>query len=233
MSAKIKFLLENKYQVHAFPEPVLSQKLLPNYFKKLSASIEGAPKANNGSAKRCVPIKEALSSGFIIPFWSDVIVTAKNGEMRIDFPSDLQMDTSLSEHSHEQIPDHPLSNMPYGNFPIKWHNPWIIETPKGYSCLFTSPLNHLEKRFKLFDGVVDTDTYYNRINFPFIWTGGDGEFFIEKGTPLVQVIPFKREKFSHSVGVWDHDKHKSTVAMMGTKIANSYKKLFWHRRRDD
>ena len=61
----------------------------------------------------------------------------------------------------------------------------------------------MEKRFKVLDGVVDTDTYYNNINFPFIWTGGSGEFVIPKGTPLVQVIPFRRESSEFSVGAID------------------------------
>ena len=165
MSSKIKFLLQDEFQVDAFPSPVPSQKLFPDYFKNLSPTVaSGGPKALSSSAKKCVPIKDALSSGFIIPFWSDVSVVAENGNLQINFPPNLQMENSLSQHSHEQIIDHPLSKIPYGDIPLKWHNPWIIETQKGYSCLFTSPLNHLETRFKLFDGVVDTDNYYQQIN---------------------------------------------------------------------
>jgi hypothetical protein len=39
---------------------------------------------------------------------------------------------------------------------------------------------------------VDTVTYSAHIHFPFFATAPDGLHVIEKGTPLVQVIPFRR-----------------------------------------
>jgi hypothetical protein len=40
--------------------------------------------------------------------------------------------------------------------------------------------------------VVDTDTYTSLVNFPFFATGADGVHEVPRGTPLVQVIPFRR-----------------------------------------
>jgi hypothetical protein len=68
-----------------------------------------------------------------------------------------------------------------------------VATPKGWSCLFVPPLNRPNPLFEVLSGVVDTDTYQSLIHFPFIPTGPDGVHVIEKGTPLVQVIPFSRE----------------------------------------
>ena len=42
-------------------------------------------------------------------------------------------------------------------------------------------------------GIVDTDTYRAPIHFPFFATGEDGLHVIEKGSPLVQIIPFRRD----------------------------------------
>jgi hypothetical protein len=41
--------------------------------------------------------------------------------------------------------------------------------------------------------VVDTDSYASLIHFPFIPVAADGLYVLEAGTPLVQVIPFKRD----------------------------------------
>ena len=42
-------------------------------------------------------------------------------------------------------------------------------------------------------GIVDTDEYPSLIHFPFFATAPDGFYTLEKGTPLVQVIPFRRD----------------------------------------
>ena len=48
-------------------------------------------------------------------------------------------------------------------------------------------------------GVVDTDRYQAPVNFPFVTIAGDGTHALEKGTPLVQVIPFRRDEIEASV----------------------------------
>ena len=46
--------------------------------------------------------------------------------------------------------------------------------------------------FQVLSGVVDTDVFAAPVNFPFFATAGDGVHVLPKGTPLVQVIPFRR-----------------------------------------
>lgn len=222
----IKFFAKED-QIAAFPHPRPSDKILPAYFRKMKPQSSTRPM--DGTVKRCVPFLEAASAGFIIPLWADCFIKARDDNLHIEFHHNLPMDSSLSQHGFQQIRGHPLEKKPYGNIPVKWHNPWGIETPKGWSVLITSPLNHLETRFKILDGVVDTDTYYNQVNFPFLWTGGEGEFFIEKGTPLAQVIPFQRSDCHHSIVVEDTARHAKTVAKSGTMMRHGYRNLFWHK----
>ncbi|RUV52573.1 hypothetical protein EOA85_28405, partial [Mesorhizobium sp. M5C.F.Ca.IN.020.29.1.1] len=75
----------------------------------------------------------------------------------------------------------------------KFHNYWSIRTPPGWSCLFLPPLNRPTQPFECVAGIVDTDRYAADIHFPFFATAPDGLYVIEKGTPLVQVIPVRRE----------------------------------------
>lgn len=229
-SETVKFSTR-KDLLDAFPNPAPSNKFLPDYFAKLKPQSDNHP--SNGTAKRCVPFLDALSMGYVIPLWCDVFVVAANGDLKIDFPSNFPMESSLSPHGIKQVKDHPLSKKPYGDIPLKWHNPWTIETPKSWSVLITSPLNHLEPRFKILDGVVDTDTYYNEINFPFIWTGGDGEFLIKRGTPLVQVIPFKRIKTNCVIEEEDYSKMKSVKSKLGSVMRHGYRNFFWHKMQKD
>ena len=225
---KINFSCEERLQ-GVLPEPKPALKFVPDYFKSIKPQIDHNPK--NGTVKRCVPFLDALSSGFIIPLWADMWVFAKDGNITIEFPESFPQAETLGQHSYAQIIGHPLKDTTYGKLPMKFINPWMIETDKGVSCLFTSPLNHLETRFKILDGVVDTDTYYNNVNFPFLWTGGDGEFIIPRGTPLVQVIPFRREATKLTIGTIDTKKKNYTAGSIGTKLKNAYRDLFWHKRK--
>ena len=221
---KVNFYCD-EHLLGVIPNPVPSVKMAPEYFKKIKPQLSVDPE--DLSVKRCVPFLDAISCGYILPLWCDVFVLARNGELEIKFPKNFAQKETLGYHNLNQISDHPLSKKPYGNLPLKWINPWIVETEPGFSCLFTSPLNHLETRFKILDGVVDTDTYYNHINFPFLWTGGDGEFIIPKGTPLVQVIPFRREYQEINVSPVDQNKRTKIESILGTKLRNTYREEFW------
>lgn len=218
--------------IDVIPHPRPSIKTAPSFFKSVKPEFDENP--NSATVKRCVPFLDALSAGFVIPLWCDIWVKAhEDGNLKIEFPHNFFMEHSIGSHDYNQAPDHPLSEQPFGKIFLKFMNPWVIETEEGVSCLFTSPLNHLENRFKLFDGVVDTDTYYNNINFPFLWTGGVGNFLIERGTPLVQVIPFRRERFIPHVGRIDKLKNEKVTAALGTKIKNGYRTDFWHNRKEN
>lgn len=212
------------------PEPQQAGRFIPEYYKKLKPESSDHPES--GTAKRCVPFMEALTTGYIIPLWGDLYVEADNGEIEISFPSNMPLDESLGIHDYEQLMNHPASDKPYGKHLMKFINPWIIQTPPGVSCFFTTPLNHFETRFKLVDGIVDTDTYYNQVNLPFIWTGGDGKFIVKKGTPLVHVIPFVRYNFNkYQVTPIDPKKERKANYIIRTVLRHGYKKYFWHKRK--
>jgi hypothetical protein len=43
--------------------------------------------------------------------------------------------------------------------------------------------------------MVDTDKYPKEVNFPALWHETDADYHIPAGTPLVTVIPIKRNSF--------------------------------------
>jgi len=226
----IKFLYHHEHQ-GVFPEPIAANKVLPSFYKSLKPQSDDS--VQSSTAKRCIPFLEAASAGYIIPLWADLEVKANNGEISLTFPDDLPMSESLGQHSIEQLKGYPLENKPYGSSLMKFINPWTIETPEGYSCMFMSPSNHFETRFQIIDGIVDTDNYYTQINFPFVWTGGDGSFFIPQGTPLVQVVPFKRQETTSVVEELDVERHRLAHSRLNTKLVNKYRQLNWHKRKDE
>jgi len=222
-----------EHLIDVLDHPVPAVKKLPEFYKKLPEQVDESPQSS--TAKRCIPFLEAASAGFVIPMWAEMFVRVDDENLQLEFPENFPLDESIGYHGYPQLQNYPLADkLPHGQTLMKFINPWIIKTPPGVSCLFTSPLNRFEDRFKIIDGIVDTDTYYNNINFPFVWTGSPGEYTVKKGTPLVQVIPFVRSKAltRMSVGALSEPKRRTVNQKMGTVLKNKYRQFYWHKRKE-
>jgi antitoxin (DNA-binding transcriptional repressor) of toxin-antitoxin stability system len=73
-----------------------------------------------------------------------------------------------------------------------WFPEWSVETPPGYSALYTHPLNRFELPFLTVSGIIDNDKVILPGSMPFFVKEGFVGI-IEAGTPIAQIIPFKRE----------------------------------------
>ncbi|RWN25619.1 DUF6065 family protein [Mesorhizobium sp.] len=170
--------------------PVAAKTVLPDWFRKLPAvDSQHASATNNGlTVKRCMPFLDAMTTGWILPLAATVRLEVKNGGRTVDAGWEFDR-TMVSNHGAHQVAGNPKEPGP----PCKFHNYWSIRTPPGWSSLFLAPLNRPAQPFECVAGIVDTDTYAADIHFPFFATAPDGLYVIEKGTPLVQVIPVRRE----------------------------------------
>ena len=171
-------------------EPVPAKSVLPDWFRRIPAVDKTVLSAtNNGlTIKRCMPFLDALSTGWILPLAATVRLEVRDGGCTVNAGWEFDREM-VSNHGPFQVAGNPREGRP----PCKFHNYWNIQTPPGWSCLFVPPLNRPSIVFECLAGVVDTDTYASLIHFPFFATGGDGVHVVERGTPLVQVIPFRRE----------------------------------------
>jgi hypothetical protein len=171
-------------------EPIPAKAHLPDWFRKV-APIDKAQESarDNGlTIKRCMPFLDAMTTGWIIPVAATVRLDVRDNGATVDAGWEFDK-VMVSNHHAYQIAGHPNQPRP----PCKFHNHWVVKTPPGWSCLFVPPLNRPHPAFEVISGVVDTDTYQSAIHFPFFATAEEGVHVIEKGTPLVQVIPFKRD----------------------------------------
>lgn len=185
----IEFVTE-KELYGAIPEPIPASKVLPDWYKQLGQRTTENDKRELQSAtvKRCMPFLDAMTMGWILPLAAEVQFDAEDGYVQYTWGFDEDV---VSSHNMNQVGG---DMFPENDWPIlKFHNFWCINVPDGYSLLVTNPLNRIEPRFQTFSGVVDADHYFNYINAPFMWTGGEYHGVMDAGTPIVQVIPFKRD----------------------------------------
>jgi len=186
----ISFLCEPD-DLGVIAEPVPAKAAMPDWFRRLPAIDPAVLSAtNNGlTVKRCMPFLDALTLGYILPLAATVRLEIAEGGAKVHAGWEFDK-VMVSNHGSYQVAGHVLGNKP----PMKFHNYWTIRTPPGWSCLFVAPLNRSGLSVEIISGVVDTDTYASLINFPFFATAPDGVHTIHKGTPLVQVIPFRRSE---------------------------------------
>jgi hypothetical protein len=210
------------------PQPASS--FVPEWYKKLESYISGEKKptgqgGTSATAKRCMPVFDAIVGGYIIVSPADVFVSQKETQDGSKQPwFEWSNNGLISFHPVEQAPEHPNRNghMAYP----KWMNPWAIKTPKGYSVLFVQPM-HRESPFTILPGIVDTDTYTAPVNFPFVLNDVNFEGLIPAGTPIAQVIPIKRDEWQMSLGAQvEFEEQQRVTNRLQTKFFDRYKSMF-------
>jgi hypothetical protein len=215
------------------PEPASNN--LPEWYIKTNSYIGTHKNINEnfettGTIKKCMPIFDAITSGYILKTPADLYINKELSEdgkviVRYNWPQDKILDF----HIIDQAPYYPLKNKNMASYP-KWMNPWSIKTEPGYSCLFITPV-HRKMDFTIFPGVVDTDKYFAPVNFPFILNDENFEGLIPAGTPMAQVIPFRRENFLMTLGGLEEiNQQESITNILKTRFFDSYKNLFRSKR---
>lgn len=211
--------------------PVPASKIVPEWYKKLDSYVGGEKRPDgNGNttatAKKCMPIFDSISAGYIISTHSDLFVSQKEEEDgKISPYYEWSNFDAIAFHSTHQLPVHPENKGHEFAYP-KWNNAWAISTPPGYSTLFISPL-HRETPIVALPGVVDTDTYTSPVNFPFVLKDPKMDGLIPAGTPIVQVIPFKRDSWQMEFGTNEDLVQQDRVTRrLRTRFFDSYKNQF-------
>lgn len=209
--------------------PVPATRVVPEWYKAMPEYWNGKREVVDTqithTVKKCVPVWDALTAGYVIRTHVDIQVSERGGQAYYEWPSQ----NAIGFHPVEQAPNHPAvtAGVPYP----KWHSPWAISTPRGYSCLFIPPMHNPNGIFTVMPGIVDTDTYTAPVNFPFTLDDQAWRGIIPAGTPMVQVIPFKRDDWAMRMG---SDKDIQAQGRVTTRLRsvwfNSYKRHFWTRK---
>lgn len=221
-----------------FLKPIPADRNIPSWFKSISPLRllkEGT--RPDFTIKKCTPVLDALTTGYYLVTKSDIeFVKNEEDSFSINFDMHLSQETKpITMHPYEQIRGFPTDNV-YIEYAFKWSNPYVIKTPPGYSCLFTQPVNQ-NLPFLTLTGQVDTDMHPVAVQFPFLMRKGF-EGRIEKNTPIVQIIPFKRDDWkmliSNDPFNEDYQEHRDSLVgfdqtrydQNGDPIGGEYKKKY-------
>ena len=166
--------------------------------------------------KTCPAVFDYLTSGYIIPAWDNFVVRNVNDSLYMSWQQ-TPIHTAKVNHifnthqTHLQadgllnFDEQPL----YGGF-HKLLSPWFVQTPPGISLYVTNPNQYRDKRFTTVDAVIHPDKHPMSLQWFFEWNKSiiETDNFslidtklqcIKKGTPLMLIIPFRREQHTHQI----------------------------------
>lgn len=195
----IKFHLVREWEDLDIPSPFPASKGVPSWMKHLTPEAE---RDDYQTVKRCIPFLDAMTAGYIIPLPFDLTIAITPTGNQLLWKSEEEKErlskyTIVESHDSSQYPGAPFSQFKV----IKFYNPWIVETSPNTSCMFVPPLNRPELPYVPLSGIVDTDQYFNTVNLPCVFPGLDvgHQINLKMGTPMIQVIPFKRQEWKSSI----------------------------------
>ena len=200
MSNKIIFKALSEIDFETFLKPYPASQNIPDWYMKgkpyevsemnpTGGKILVNNRLSNAAFKKCTPMLDAITSGYIVPLWADVQVTEQLGLPTVTWRTARDVFVFHGQSSEEIQP--PTG---YTNKVVKYLNTWVPKTPPGYSVLITAPFGHRDLPFHAIPAVVDSDKSTLEI-LPPMWIKEGFEGIVEKGTPLFQITPFKRENW--------------------------------------
>jgi len=192
----------------------------------------------NKNLNKCPGLTDFYDSGYIISAHCDIHIKAnktgvicklENLSNNPNTPADQRllqpghMDPSFSS---SVVSDSSVKKIIY-KVPL----PWYIQTKPGYSAyVLPSYLHHnFSDKIFVYPGIVDYDKGFGTTNFIFSPLK-ECEFIIRVGTPLLHVLPYKREKFTAEC-----DKatiQESDMQFFGypSRARQYYRRHFWSKK---
>jgi hypothetical protein len=217
------------------PEP--GKKHVPEWYRSLAkfdesnSDITLNPVNHLGSdgaqvsTKMCMPFLDATTAGYMYVLEDDLTVTLnKNGKPSLSWGGDVML-VDKRPILDIVVPDncHPVH---YG-----WRMNWYYETPPGYSVLITHPMNRYDLPFYVQSGIVESDIWGLPVFIAF-FLKRNFQGVIPKGTPIMQIIPFKRDNWELEVVDTEQEinRHELMAENRRSMLYGYYKKSAWRKK---
>jgi len=222
MKNKIVFIPHDPRCGNEIELPKPAAHSIENWYK--DASKFSKPDGQNGTLeeakknqafptfKNCVAFFDIMTAGYTLDTICDIeVYKDDNGVTNIKLDPEYQNFAGFRGETPGFV--EPAG---YEKTHFHWRPPWSIKLPNGYSALYLQPVNRNELPFLTISGIIDNDKLHITGQYPFLiqkdWVG-----VIPKGTPYVQIIPFKRDDWESEVEV------KSSLDMQLFDTRGNYK----------
>ena len=206
-----------------------ARKFVPDWYKKIpkwnnNQVFSPEHKGFNNTIKQCVPFLQSFTTGYMITLAFDIYVTEIDGQPCITWqfnnPDYVPSVRSVAEHK---------DLVPSGHYEVEftWRAPVAYGVSPGYSFFLTHPINRYDLPFTTMSGFIDGGFVMK--------AGGNVPFYIKKGfegiipqgTPIAQIIPFRREDWNSKIQEGLILEGKRNSQRIRSVISGWYKKNIW------
>lgn len=223
----IVFEASDEFVAENIPMPRPASLCLPEWYKQMPIQENGIKSFSSGgrmntTVKACMPVLDAMTAGYIQETWCDVHVSVVNGQVEYvssGKPSPVVVRVAkgtLARREHR-----------YHKFELVWQNPYQPHTPRGTSCLITHPINRVDLPFRVSEGIMDTDA---GMFIPFgkvpLFLDSDFEGVIPAGTPMFQIIPFKRDSWQSSMMIRSEEERNKEHRKITKYLTGAYRRIY-------
>lgn len=215
---EIEFITYNFLSRKEYPVKP-AKEFIPQEWKNISRSNE----FGEGTIKACPGISDWMMQGYIIPAWTDMEVVYN------EFGPDLKLGRSGTGSAHPpyQCEGFLDSKSHYGGS-VKLPCNWYIKTAPGWSIMILPLWYHKTlPDMEAMPGIIHSDEHHTEVNINFILKTKEN-FSVKAGTPLVQIVPFKRQNV-HGVSraATDIDKKRHNLwLVIYTNVINGITKFY-------
>jgi len=165
-----------------------ARECLPPHWKDMPSAIP-LRDWKMDSPKKCPGIIDWMTAGYILSAWSDIdVIQDKPGGPKAWLHNGR-------EHSSEHPPGQCLNLLDHKSHhlgTIKLPDVWMIKTSPGWSIMLQPLWYWKDQPWEQMPGIMHTDFHSCEVNMNMVLKTKEN-FTIAAGTPLCQIIPFKRE----------------------------------------
>jgi hypothetical protein len=213
------------------PPPKPAKLYIPEFYKQIEPkNIKNMGFEEivnqNFNLKSCPPFIDVLTTGYIQEAWADIYFEYQDGQIKYYCPSEIPV------LSHRKVTAMDIKYLD-GFYPYEfvWKRHWIPKLPDGYSILVTTPLSRPDIPFLTMSGIIDADEFFHAKvgNIPF-YLRDSFSGVIPIGTPMFQIIPFKRESWEINLIKYSDSVEKRNNLVKNT-IYGPYKRFF-HKKKN-
>lgn len=226
----IEFVYTNNHTFNVVDRPVPATTFMPQWYRDLEQYHGGKlitiGTGVNATAKKCVPFLDGMTVGYTVPLWTDLnVIKNKNGKTEINWRTTIPV-FEIHPGAENYVPP-PFG---YGSTVWKFLTHFRVKTPAGYSVLVTAPSGHFQSPFRPLPAVIDTDGDILDFSYP-MWLKDDYEGIIERGIPMVTIIPFKRENWKATYSHITNEQNAIDADNWINKtIKNYYRNNVWNKK---